>query len=226
MRRFDRSRIPRPSTFDGAPPDPTPATWNYSHLNKGEIRERLHELQGGCCAYCERSIGIQDEECHIEHLWRQNDFKEKDVDWNNMFLSCNTPVTCGKSKDKKLGPPVKNASAQEREARRAQMERIIDPSRDNPEVFLHFASDGKVHPRPEDPASRARAVETIALFRLDAPGLCRDRQNAVTRIKSMIGFLASEAPEKIGSFINNELSQLPTSHFASVLRAYLQAIPR
>ena len=76
------------------------------------LKQALLMEQTGQCVYCGRRIRIaptgdeHDEGCHIEHFRPQADYPEREVDYDNLFLSCNggrsgrdgNAATCGRRK--------------------------------------------------------------------------------------------------------------------------------
>lgn len=51
------------------------------------LKQQLIREQGEICCYCMKRIGM--ENSHIEHFWPKSYFKSKDMDYNNLFASCN-----------------------------------------------------------------------------------------------------------------------------------------
>lgn len=59
------------------------------------IEKKLYKEQKGACCYCNKFL---DNDFHIEHFLPQSKFKKDEVKYDNLFLSCNSPFTCGKIK--------------------------------------------------------------------------------------------------------------------------------
>ena len=59
------------------------------------IERKLYKEQNGACCYCNKFL---DNDFHIEHFLPQSKFKKYEVQYDNLFLSCNSPFTCGSIK--------------------------------------------------------------------------------------------------------------------------------
>ncbi len=51
------------------------------------LRNNLLSEQGNICCYCMNRITLHSS--HIEHFWPKYYFKEKDMEYENLFASCN-----------------------------------------------------------------------------------------------------------------------------------------
>lgn len=51
------------------------------------LRQQLVEEQGAICCYCMRRISVNTS--HIEHFWPKDVFLDKDLNYDNLFASCN-----------------------------------------------------------------------------------------------------------------------------------------
>ena len=216
MRRMSRPPESEPESLK----DPT--LRRYTELKgpeKNAIREKLLSLQGDCCAYCERVVGREKDDGHIEHLWRQKDYPSFEVKWFNLFWSCVDPKTCGKAKDARLDTIKDEAK------RRVTNERVLAPDRDNVDQFLQFAEDGWVRPRPSDSDPDAvRAATTLELFNLNYPSLVTARRNAVKPIASALAMLQTLDAAMMVEFAQRQRDELAHTTHASPIRQFLDAV--
>lgn len=53
-----------------------------------KLRESLIEEQGHICCYCMKKIFLDNS--HIEHFWPKTFFPQIDLEYNNIFASCNS----------------------------------------------------------------------------------------------------------------------------------------
>jgi len=185
---------------------------------KEEIRATLLRLQGDRCAYCERRTGRERNDGHIEHFRDQAGHDHLDLNWENLFWSCSDENTCGKHKDKCKGKSGPQATF--------RREEILDPSMDDPELFLLFLPDGTVRPRPDlSPVDQRRAEETLRVFQLDkSADLRRSRADAVKPYVHTLEWLSLQGPEMLLSYIRLTLGQLQTTPFATAIKQFLEGM--
>ena len=140
--------------------------WETFHKNPAhveQVRAALDGMQQGQCAYCEDRLA---DRWHVEHLWPKSRYPNRTFLWQNLFGSCNRKHSCGTHKDQG-GRPYEPKD-------------LIDPASDDPDQYLLFGVDGMVSPRDGlATADRRRAEETIRVFNLNAPDLCRERARVV-----------------------------------------------
>ncbi len=216
MHFLDRSQVPVPECL--VAPE---AGRTYEHLRGSEtaqIRTELLKLQLNRCAYCERRTGDQPEDGHIEHFRDQSGHKGQTLDWSNMFWSCKDERTCGKHKDKcRKFQGVKQ---------RFDPSDLIDPSRDDPDGFLLFVSDGTVTPRSDlDEANLRRANETIRVFQLNESALLtRARHDAIKPYVNMITTLLAFGPEILRRFVSSELEDTASTPFSTSIKHFLLSV--
>lgn len=216
MHKLDRSTAAVPECLVNPPP-----VRRYSQLHGAEkeaIRTALLLLQGQRCAYCERRTGDARDDGHIEHFRDQAGHRQADLDWENLFWSCNDEKTCGKHKDKcdfTTGPQAK-----------FRREDILHPSTDDPEAFLLFVVDGTVRPRPGLSADDLRrAEETLRVFQLAAaPHLQRFREDAIRPYVGILDMLRAAAPEHVVAYVRGELAKLGTVPFATAIKQFLEGV--
>lgn len=141
---------------------------------RAEIWEKLAEMQGKFCCYCE-SIATEDNR-HIEHFFNKGRNKDGDTpykhltfDWDNLFGSCGHRAgdTCGHYKDRagSSGPGDYNPA------------HLIKPDSDNPCDFFEYLSTGVINVKPGlCHADEHRAKETLRVLNLSALNGVRKRQ--------------------------------------------------
>ena len=184
MRRLNRTIVAEPTCLA-----------NYHHgqhtwedllpADKAEIRQYLEVVQGCRCAYCEGSLDLLGQ--HIEHFRRKapGHFPHLTFEWGNLYWSCDQPDSCGHFKDHGGEPYNVND--------------LIDPCVDNPDLFFRFRSDGTISIRHGlSPDDLHKATETLRVFNLHPQwGRLRNmRKAAVSPYVSMIddaeGFSAND----------------------------------
>lgn len=173
MRFLDRANTPKPNCLSNT----GGRTYNELHGHeRNQIRETLWGLQEGRCAYCERRVGRGRDDGHIEHWCRQCDFPELQLDWLNVYWSCNDQKTCGRHKDAYLAQKL----SKHPKPRESEFYRTIQPSKENPESLLQFVGDGTVRPREGIAVDEhQRASNTIDMMGLAEPGLVKIRAGIV-----------------------------------------------
>lgn len=186
---------------------------------KGQIRQALLDLQHYRCAYCERRTGDhRSYDGHIEHFRDQADHGSHTLDWDNLFWSCRDERTCGKHKDKCR----KQAGSQ----RFFDHAVLIDPSRDEPDDYLIFVSDGTVAPRSNlAEGANERAAETIRVFQLNESAyLSRARHDAIRPYLSAVTTLTTFGPEILHAYVKRELQQAENAPFGTAIRHFLNSV--
>jgi uncharacterized protein (TIGR02646 family) len=216
MHKLDRNSVPVPSGLVEPPADR-----RYNHLQgqeKIEIRAALLKIQGQRCAYCERRTGDMPTDGHIEHFRNQANHKESDLNWSNLFWSCNDEKTCGKHKDKCDRPAGPQGSF--------RSEDLLDPCVDDPESFLLFVADGTVRPREAlSEADQARAETTLRVFQLAAsPYLRKLREDAINPYLGILDALRAAGPQVFVAYVRSELGKLDSAPFATALKQFLEGM--
>lgn len=145
---------------------------DFSPQEKNTVRDELLRMQNCLCAYCERSLHASDNENevhwdgHIEHFRRKdaNYHPELTFVWENLFYSCLTEETCGRSKDHYISD-------------KSQYDLLIDPCKENPEDFFVFDINGRIAIRSNLTADQTKRAElTINAFNLNEPRLTLKRK--------------------------------------------------
>lgn len=214
MHKLDRAGVNTPACLVSPPPDR-----RYGDLKgteKEEIRAALLAIQNNRCAYCERRTGADKDDGHIEHFRQQCNRRELDLDWPNLFWSCNDEKTCGKHKDRCSLP-------QGITQRSFNPDDLINPCHDDPEEFMEFVSDGTIKPRPNlSPEQYHRYAETIRVFQLaSSPFLRKSREDATKPYVAALDTLRQAGPELFRLYITSELARIDSAPFSTAVRHFL-----
>ena len=79
------------------------ANSEFDQLDKSKLREVMHGEQASLCVYCERRLSESCGNAHIEHWRPRSKAPQYALHWENLYLSCETPETCGRAKgDRRL----------------------------------------------------------------------------------------------------------------------------
>lgn len=209
MRRLNRGAVAQPACLA-----------NYQHgqhkwddlspEDKEEIRQRLEQMQGRRCAYCEGSLDVLG--WHIEHFRRKHaaHFPHLTFVWANLYWSCDQHDSCGHFKDNGAGAYNPND--------------LIDPCVDNPDAFFRFRADGTISIRHGLQApDQHRARETLRVFNLDPQwGRLRQMRRAalvgyISMIDDAIGFTMGELQQ----LFEDELAVAESLPFSTAIRHVL-----
>jgi uncharacterized protein (TIGR02646 family) len=196
-----------------------PADHSYGSLraaDRGQIRTALHAIQGARCAYCERRTGIEVGDGHIEHFRCQTDHPNLDLDWSNLFWSCNDENSCGKFKDGCVRGGGHRA--------RFNPADLIDPSVDDPDAFLLFVTDGTVQLQAGlDDADVRRAQETLRVFNLAASAYLRKaREDAVRAYLRHVQWMQDHAPALLPDYVAEAQAEAAGAPFSAVVRHFFR----
>lgn len=203
---------------------PTLCWEDVTEAEKAEIWEALAQMQGACCAYCERRLEGGKKQ-HIEHFLKQAGHGKRVFDWHNLFGSCVDQNSCGKHKDER--------------AKNWRGDDLIKPDVDDPDDFLRFYSDGRIRPREGlTPQQQLRAQETLRVFNLDEHDALREmRKRAVSGWLSSLDEVSTdwwglfeqgecteeEALAGVEEEVQSLLSQTASAPFATAIRHTLMA---
>lgn len=128
------------------------------------LRKQLIEEQGYICCYCMKRISIDNS--HIEHFWPKTFFQEIDLDYSNMFASCNGEGSllldehCGHKKEDWW------------------RENMVSPAEAEVETMFRYSFDGRIHSAARRPTTNI-AQEMIIQMGLDSFHLERNRRQAI-----------------------------------------------
>lgn len=178
-----------------------------------EIKQQLLQMQKNLCAYCE--IDLEHKKSHIEHFFQQSRHPELRFSWENLFASCNFLDSCGKYKDQNVDD--------------IDLCQVCKPDSDDPERFLLFLASGKVRTRMDlDKAEQKIALNTIAVFHLNAPRLVNDRKSHMAIIrgeleqylgyKQEIKSLSAEDIELLNEFRTEAMQRVAEGSYPTALK--------
>lgn len=131
------------------------------------IVEELYSMQKELCAYCERKIKKEEKKYHVEHFRCRHQFPQSELEWNNLFLSCNHENTCGKHKDSS-------------QTEKYNVDDLIKPDieADNPQNYFTYTPKGKIEVNSKlNNKDAHKAEETIRVFNLNETALVNTRKN-------------------------------------------------
>ncbi|TVQ34151.1 MAG: TIGR02646 family protein [Phycisphaeraceae bacterium] len=188
---------------------------NVSSAKKREIRERLEEMQGSRCAYCEASI--DDVGHHIEHFRPKAHFPELTFAWDNLLLCCGKDDCCGHYKDRR-GWPYKPDD-------------LVSPTVDEPDDFFWFHESGVIEVRSDcENRHMHRATETLRVLNLNHRH-GRLRQMRARQLKwyknrnpDVFEELATWDPGDRREYVQGELEATAGEPFCTIIRHFLQGL--
>ncbi len=218
MRKLDRRAVACPNCI--TTPDPK---WPYEKLagaEKREIRDKLLEMQGQRCAYCERRTGTERDEGHIEHFRKQANEPALSTTWSNMFWSCLDERCCGKHKDKCDRPEGSGSQAAFDPAD------LLDPCTDDPDEYIEFFSDGAVRPREglSEQCVR-RATETLRVFQLSDHAYLRvARRDAVEPYIAAVDSLLQHGEPAVKGYLLRVQDQIEAAPFSAAIKHCLRGL--
>jgi uncharacterized protein (TIGR02646 family) len=191
-------------------------SWNrdVKHDDKEIIWERLYEMQGRLCAYCESAL--IDNKKHIEHFIPKGRHEGRTLEfsWSNLFGSCLYTDRCGHYKDSVKDYVIGN---------------LIKPDNEDPDDYLIFFSDGTIKPREGlHPVQTLKASETLRVFKLDEKNgaLRHQRQQAIKAHIQTVEFLVqllTECPNsasEIKIMIETEIQRAATEPYVTAVRHF------
>lgn len=129
------------------------------------LREELLKEQGYICCYCMKRIDL--DTSHIEHFWPKKFFGEKDLDYDNLFASCQGIET--------LDQNVDHCGHRKHDW---WTESMISPTDYDIEEMFKYALNGEVHSVSERRESHI-VDQMISEFGLNSYVLIRSRQEAI-----------------------------------------------
>ena len=183
-------------------------TWDDVGACKGEIHACLERMQGRWCAFCEGSLDSLG--AHIEHFRRRRDFPQFTFSWRNLYWSCDKHDSCGHYKDHAAG--------------NYDVDALIDPCVDDPDVFFHFRSNGTISIRNGlHESDRRRAEETLRVFGLDAQwGRLRlERENCIKKYRFFVEGLAGYTPSEVQELLTAILAAAEAEPYFTAIRHVL-----
>lgn len=167
MRRIHKSSAPTEfSQWKQANPTATfgDLSNENNHTLKQSIKTALLAEQKYICCYCENRVEATTS--HIEHLFPQSSYPQRQLDYSNLLASCEAggrKSHCGHKKDRQLLP-------------------ITPLDFGEPSQHFVFAADGNVYPR----SNNDDAATTISILGLDAKRLVTMRSTAISTFIALL----------------------------------------
>ncbi len=149
------------------------------------LRDQLIKEQGAICCYCMKRIFL--ENSHIEHFWPKVSFPKIDLEYDNLFASCNGEGVI--SSDEHCGHKKEDWWRED----------MIPPTDAKVEDLFRYSDDGRIH----SVARRATAniaQEMIKQMGLNSYHLVRNRRDAIE--SSEVFDERGYSDEDIRNFIN------------------------
>lgn len=148
-----------------------------------QLRKELLEEQGYICCYCMKRIDLN--HSHLEHFWPKSIFPDKDMNYENMLVSCEGEVTggdhCGHKKENWYDKDM------------------IIPTDIRIESMFNYTLDGKIIPAHQDNRSVIES-KMIHEWGLDSFHLERNRRMALEQSEIYDGYDYEE--DEIWDIIN------------------------
>jgi uncharacterized protein (TIGR02646 family) len=143
------------------------ADWTprYRDLDKKPVRAALVREQGYLCGYCGKRIGVQEGDCHIEHVEAQSANPSRELDYTNMLGSC-------QGTDAKPQVPEHCGQA------RGHVPLPVTPFIRDCGTYFLYGFDGSIE-ATADPTKEKAAKETIRILRLNVDRLKAARAAAI-----------------------------------------------
>ncbi|MDE7414894.1 MAG: TIGR02646 family protein [Lachnospiraceae bacterium] len=158
---------------------------DFPDAERRKLRKELLEEQGYICCYCMKRIDINSS--HLEHFWPKSRFKNLDMDYQNMLVSCEGETTggdhCGHKKDDWYDKDM------------------VIPTDDKIETMFRYALSGGINPahRGEKEAVEKKMIHE---WGLDSFHLERNRKMALaeTEIFEMQDYTEEEVWDTIAYY--------------------------
>jgi len=166
----------------------------WSDQNIANIRARLREdillqEQSLLCAYCEKEIDDNPDKSNIDHYRTRHLFPKNTLDYNNLFVSCNSKVSCSYIKD--------NYKLEQND-----YQKIVNPVVEDPDDYFEYGFAGDILVKDNLSSSdKIKAEFTIKVFALDNKSLIETRKSLALMVKTYVeqNYLMSE----IFSYLND-----------------------
>ena len=179
---------------------------SFNVYKRDEIKEVLHALFGGKCAYCESRYAAT-QPMDVEHWRPKTEVHEANgnvlrfqyaflaADWTNLLPSC---IDCNRERTQHvvfpdqtrrqltLGKgnrfPVQGARAVDRTSLANEVPLLLNPYADNPEDHLEFLREGVVRAKN----TCAKADCSIEVYALNRSGLVNERYERVLLVEKSL----------------------------------------
>lgn len=135
-----------------------------SARRRRKLREELLKEQGYICCYCMKRIDL--DSSHNEHFWPKDDFEDMDMDYQNLFASCQGDEIF--DEDKHCGHRKKDWWE----------DSMISPTNPDVEKMFRYSASGEVHSVSEREESEI-IDQMISEFGLNNYALIRNRKEAI-----------------------------------------------
>lgn len=124
------------------------------------------------CAYCEKEIDAERENSNIDHYKTRKLFPDKTLNYDNLFVSCNSKVSCSHIKD--------NYGLQQ-----SDYQKIVNPVIENPDDYFEYGFAGDILVKDNlSPSDKTKAEFTIKVFALDNKSLTDARKSLALMVKA------------------------------------------
>ncbi|QCI28548.1 retron system putative HNH endonuclease [Caminibacter pacificus] len=133
---------------------------------KSQLREYIISEQKFLCAYCERKLENLTN-LSIDHFKKRNLFPDLTLDYNNLFVSCDSATHCERHKDSFS-------------INKEEFKYLIHPVFNNPEYFFEYDLTGHILPKDDlSEFNKKKADFTIKAFNLNDKSLIEDRKKLI-----------------------------------------------
>lgn len=202
---------------------------NHSIIDSPDIKNSLHHLFHGKCAFCETYVSTDPLEVNVTHFRPtgnavHNLHEKRDspdhygwlaYDWNNLLNACKICIDSKRNLFPVTGSRASVLSTWS-EAVKIEDGTILDPCTDNPYSHFRVNHDGYLIPRTD------RGGATIAILSLNRMDLILKRQRLLAESMAFISNLTSlEKSLENRKALNERLS--PQAEFSGVLSLYLRS---
>lgn len=131
------------------------------------LREYILKEQYSLCAYCEKEITASS----IDHFKTRDACPRETLNYDNLFISCNSKSHCEKTKDK-FGLVCND------------YQKIVNPIIENPDDFFEYGLAGDILVKDRlTNIQKEKAKFTIKVFNLDDTSLIIDRRRVVDMLQ-------------------------------------------
>ena len=170
---------------------------------KQALRDPLHKMTHGKCAYCEGQLDAQSFQ-QIDHYVSRKVDPDRVFEWRNLLPICQ----------------VCNVRKGHQDHRGA----LLKPDDEDPEAYFWVGPEGRIEPHPVlGEPEKLRAAETIRLCNLNRGTLQRSRRLIAVSVQRWLSRLTQESsPVLIEEWV--DLSD-PAAPYKLVLRHTLRAYP-
>jgi uncharacterized protein (TIGR02646 family) len=205
----------------------------YSVYKREEIKEALHKLFHGKCAYCESRYAAT-QPMDVEH-WRpkaevheangdvlRHQYSFLAADWTNLLPSC---IDCNRERVHEvvfpdnvrkrlvLGKgnrfPVAGSRATDRSSLNFEIVLLLSPYLDTPEDHLEFVHEGVLRPKNDS----VKAERSIEVYALNRSGLVNERyervlavEKSIHTIRKLAQVLESSSDARVASMVKDLIS--------------------